>query len=59
MRASDAHGKPLTDILADLGHVAEGVATARELEIFRLADEEFTIGSPQQLSRILFEKLGL
>jgi DNA polymerase-1 len=30
-----------------------------EQEICELAGEEFTIGSPQQLSRILFEKLGL
>jgi DNA polymerase I len=30
-----------------------------EHEIFELAGEEFTIGSPQQLSRILFEKLEL
>ncbi|MDQ2631215.1 MAG: DNA polymerase I [Actinomycetota bacterium] len=30
-----------------------------ENEIFELADEEFTIGSPQQVGRVLFEKLGL
>ena len=30
-----------------------------ESEIFELADGEFTIGSPQQVGRILFEKLGL
>jgi DNA polymerase I len=30
-----------------------------EREIFELADEEFTIGSPQQVGRILFEKLEL
>jgi len=30
-----------------------------EKEIFELAEEEFTIGSPQQVGRILFEKLGL
>jgi DNA polymerase-1 len=28
-------------------------------EIYELAEEEFTIGSPQQVGRILFEKLGL
>ena len=30
-----------------------------EEEIFELAEEEFTIGSPQQVGRILLEKLGL
>jgi DNA polymerase-1 len=30
-----------------------------EREIWALADEEFMIGSPQQLGHILFEKLGL
>jgi DNA polymerase I len=30
-----------------------------EREIFDLAEEEFTIGSPQQVGRILFEKLEL
>jgi DNA polymerase-1 len=36
-------------------------ARAAELErrVWELADEEFTIGSPQQLGQILFEKLGL
>ena len=29
-----------------------------EHQIFELAGEEFTIGSPQQLGAILFEKLG-
>ncbi|HEU5254142.1 MAG TPA: DNA polymerase I [Solirubrobacterales bacterium] len=30
-----------------------------EKEIYELAEEDFTIGSPQQVGRILFEKLGL
>ena len=30
-----------------------------EKEIFELAEEEFTIGSPQQVGRVLFEELGL
>jgi DNA polymerase-1 len=30
-----------------------------ERDIFALAEEEFVIGSPQQLGQILFEKLGL
>ena len=38
--------------------VAERIATL-EREIWDLAGEEFTIGSPQQLSEILFNKLGL
>jgi DNA polymerase-1 len=45
-----------------LGELAENVAdeVARlENEIYELAGEEFTVGSPQQLSGILFEKLGL
>ena len=34
-------------------------AAQLEREIWELADEEFVIGSPQQLGHILFEKLGL
>jgi DNA polymerase-1 len=40
------------------GRVREEIV-ALEGEIFLLAEEEFTIGSPQQLGQILFEKLGL
>ena len=40
------------------GRVREELASL-ESEIFALAEEEFTIGSPQQLGQILFEKLGL
>ncbi|HEX3433584.1 MAG TPA: DNA polymerase I [Solirubrobacteraceae bacterium] len=40
------------------GRVREELASL-EGEIFALAEEEFTIGSPQQLGQILFEKLGL
>jgi DNA polymerase-1 len=47
------------DRLAEIsGRVREELA-ALEAEIFTLAEEEFTIGSPQQLGQILFEKLGL
>jgi DNA polymerase-1 len=45
-----------------LGETAARVADeveALEHRIWELAGEEFTIGSPQQLSRILFEKLEL
>jgi DNA polymerase I len=45
--------------LAEVGSgFGERIATL-EAEIYELADEEFTIGSPQQVGRILFEKLGL
>jgi DNA polymerase-1 len=40
------------------GRVREEI-TGLEEDIFLLAEEEFTIGSPQQLGQILFEKLGL
>ena len=40
------------------GRVSDRIATL-EREIWDLAGEEFTIGSPQQLSEILFNKLGL
>jgi DNA polymerase-1 len=45
-----------------LGEVAGRVRTETtelEREIFRLAGEEFTIASPQQLGEVLFAKLGL
>ncbi len=45
--------------LAEVGAgFGERIATL-EKEIFELAEEEFTIGSPQQVGHILFEKLGL
>ena len=47
------------DRLAEVGAgFGERIATL-EKEIFELAEEEFTIGSPQQVGRILFEKLQL
>ncbi|HEX9967848.1 MAG TPA: DNA polymerase I [Solirubrobacterales bacterium] len=45
----------LSEVGAGFG---ERIATL-EREIFELAEEEFTIGSPQQVGRVLFEKLGL
>ena len=48
--------------LVKLSEIAEKVrkqAVKLEKEIHDMAGEEFTVGSPQQLSRILFEKLGL
>ncbi len=65
---------PLVHVLAAMEHVglkldAERLAEVGagfgkqiaelEKEIFKLADGEFTIGSPQQVGQILFEKLGL
>jgi DNA polymerase-1 len=45
--------------LAEVGAgFGERIATL-EKEIFELAEEEFTIGSPQQVGRVLFEKLEL
>jgi DNA polymerase-1 len=45
--------------LAEVGAgFGERIETLQK-EIFELAEEEFTIGSPQQVGRILFEKLGL
>jgi DNA polymerase-1 len=40
------------------GRVQDEIADL-ERDIFRLAETEFTIGSPQQLGAILFDKLGL
>ena len=45
----------LAEVGAGFGERIENL----EKEIFELAGEEFTIGSPQQVGRILFEKLGL
>ena len=65
---------PLVDVLVEmeragvkldverLAEISERFGTrAAELErrVWDLAGEEFTIGSPQQLAQILFEKLGL
>jgi DNA polymerase-1 len=65
---------PLVDVLVEMERagikldvakvyeIAEKVGQQAELlerEIWELAGEEFTIGSPQQLSQILFDKLGL
>jgi len=47
--------KRLAEVGAGFG---ERIATL-EKEIYDLAGEEFTIGSPQQVGRILFEELGL
>jgi DNA polymerase-1 len=47
------------DRLAEITERVREELRSLEGEIFALAGEEFTIGSPQQLGQILFEKLGL
>ncbi len=48
-----------TDRLATVGRRFEERIADLEREVWELAGEEFTIGSPQQLAQVLFEKLGL
>ena len=45
--------------LADIASKVQERIAALEREIWDLAGEEFTIGSPQQLAEVLFVKLGL
>ena len=47
------------DRLADISERFGRRAAELEQRVWQLAGEEFTIGSPQQLAPILFEKLGL
>ncbi len=47
------------DKLAEVGEKYSERIADLEREVWELAGEEFTIGSPQQLSHVLFEKLGL
>ena len=48
-----------TDRLKDISARVKAEADQLEREIFELAGEEFTLGSPKQLEEILFGKLGL
>lgn len=48
-----------TDALAEAAAGFEDEIAQLETEIYDLAGEKFTIGSPKQLAPILFEKLGL
>ncbi|HKP90911.1 MAG TPA: DNA polymerase I [Thermoleophilaceae bacterium] len=48
-----------TELLAEISAKVEARVAELEREIWELAGEEFTIGSPQQLGEILFTKLGL
>jgi DNA polymerase I len=45
--------------LAEIAANVEAEIEKLEKEVWDLCGEEFTLGSPQQLSQILFEKLGL
>jgi DNA polymerase-1 len=45
--------------LADIGQGFERRIEELQADIYDLAGGEFTIGSPQQLAEVLFEKLGL
>ncbi len=60
LRAMEVAGMKLdTDRLAAIADRVRADSDALEREIWELAGEEFTIGSPQQLSEVLFTKLGL
>jgi DNA polymerase-1 len=48
-----------TALLAEISRKVEERIRQLEREVWDLAGGEFTIGSPQQLSEVLFEKLGL
>ncbi len=48
-----------TERLAEISQRVRAAALELERAIHALAGEEFTIGSPQQLSEVLFGKLGL
>jgi DNA polymerase-1 len=48
-----------TGRLREISARVKAEADALEREIFELAGEEFTIGSPKQLEEVLFGKLGL
>ena len=48
-----------TERLGEISTRVAGEILSLERQIWDLADEEFTIGSPQQLGAILFDKLGL
>ncbi len=48
-----------TEILRELAVTVDADVERLQREIYDLAGEEFNLGSPQQLGRILFDKLGL
>ncbi len=48
-----------TERLREISDRVKAEADALELEIFEMSGVEFTLGSPQQLGEVLFERLGL
>ncbi len=48
-----------TQLLATISTEVKAEADALEREIFEMAGQEFTLGSPQQLGEVLFGQLGL
>jgi DNA polymerase-1 len=48
-----------TDALRELALRVDADVTRLQEEIYAITDEPFNIGSPQQLGRMLFDKLGL
>jgi DNA polymerase-1 len=48
-----------TGALEDLSKELEGNLSRLEEQVYNLAGERFNLNSPQQMSRVLFEKLGL
>jgi len=48
-----------TGFLHDLSRRLEGMVAEAESKVYELAGDQFNIGSPKQLQRILFEKLNL
>ena len=60
LRSMEVAGVRLnTETLAEIAKRVRDEITTLEQQIWAAADEEFVIASPQQLSAILFEKLGL
>ena len=47
------------DALREISAEVDAAVERLQREIFELAGEEFNLGSPQQLGRVLFDKLGL
>ncbi len=60
LRAMELAGLKLdTERLREISGRVKAEADALEREIYEIAGEEFTLGSPRQLEEVLFGKLGL